>query len=239
MNSLISSVKENGLFVLEFLGIVVAIILVAYLFEKAAKKKRKDTERVLSTKKVVVIGVFSAISTVLFLFEIPVFFAPSFYKLDFSELPALICAFAYGPVAGVLVEFIKEILKCVVKGTSTAFVGELANFVVGCALILPASIVYSFKKTKKNAIVACVIGTVIITLVGTVFNAVYLIPAFAALFGMPLDSIISMGSAINQSVTDVWSLVFICVAPLNLIKGLINSIITVLIYKNISRFLKK
>lgn len=237
MNSLLESIKTNGLFVLEFLGIVVGVFLVAYLFERIAlSKKKKDDksgkkEKILTTRKMVVTGMFAAIATVLFLFDFPVLFAPVFYKLDFSELPALIVSFAYGPVAGVLVEFVKILLKIMIKGTDSAFVGELANFVVGSALILPAGIIYYFKKTKKTAIVACIAGTLFITVAGTVFNAVYLLPAFAKLYGMPLDAIIAMGSEINGRITGIWSFVLLCVAPLNLIKGALISIVTMLIYK--------
>lgn len=237
MNSLLESIKTNGLFVLEFLGIVVGVFLVAYLFERIALSKlKKDDksgkeEKILTTKKMVVTGMFAAIATVLFLFDFPVLFAPVFYKLDFSELPALIVSFAYGPVAGVLVEFVKILLKIMIKGTDSAFVGELANFVVGSALILPAGIIYYFKKTKKTAIVACIVGTLFITVAGTVFNAVYLLPAFAKLYGMPLDAIIAMGSEINGRITGIWSFVLLCVAPLNLIKGALISIVTMLIYK--------
>ena len=138
---LLTAVSENALFVLEFLGIVLAFFLVAYIFDKMAKSRNGDNERILNTKAIVLIGMFSAVSTVLMLFEIPMPFAPSFYKLDFSELPALIAGFAYGPVAGVMVEFVKIILKTLIKGTSTAFVGELANFVIGCSLVLPAHLV--------------------------------------------------------------------------------------------------
>ena len=238
MNNLLTTVAENGLFVLEFLGIVLAFFLVAYIFDKMAKKKNNDTERILNTKAIVLIGMFSAVSTVLMLFEIPWPLAPSFYKLDFSELPALIAGFAYGPVAGVMVEFVKILLKTLIKGTSTAFVGELANFVIGCSLVLPAAIVYRFKKTKKNAIIACAIGTAIITIIGPAFNAVYLLPAFSKLFGMPMEAIIGMGTAIFPFVKNVATLVIACVAPLNLAKGLLVSILTMLVYKPISRMFK-
>ncbi len=235
---LFNSIAENVVFVLEFLGIVVAIFLIAYFLEKIAKKKSGDTERVLSTKKIVVIGMFSAISTVLFLFDFPLPFAPSFYQLDFSEIPALIAGFAYGPVAGVMIEFIKIILKLVIKGTSTAFVGELANFVVGSALILPATIIYSFKKNKKTALIACVAGTLFLTFVGSVFNAVYLLPAFCKLYGMEMDAIIGMSAAVNGNITSVWTLVLFAVVPFNLIKGVADSLVTMLVYKHLSRLMK-
>lgn len=238
MNNLMTLITENAIFVLEFLAVVVTLVLLAYFIEKWEKKKTGNAERVLSTKKITMIGMFSAIAGVLMLFELPMPFAPGFYKLDFSEIPALITGFAFGPVAGVMVEFCKIILKLFLKSTSTAFVGELANFAVGCSFILPASIIYLYKKNKKNAVVACVIGTLILTVFGTAFNAIYLIPKFAQLYGMPLDAIIGMGTAINPAITDVTSLVVLAVAPLNLIKGASVSIITMLVYKKLSRFMK-
>lgn len=238
MNNLLTLITENAIFVLEFLVIVIALVLLAYVIEKWEKKKTGNKERVLSTKKITMIGMFSAISAVLMLFEIPMPFAPSFYKLDFSEIPALITGFAFGPVAGVMVEFCKIVLKLFFKSTTTAFVGELANFAVGCSFILPASIIYLYKKNKKQAIIACGIGTVILTVFGTAFNAIYLLPKFAQLYGMPLDAIVGMGTAINPAITDVTSLVVMAVAPLNLIKGASVSVITMLVYKKLSRFMK-
>ncbi|NLL80069.1 MAG: ECF transporter S component [Clostridiales bacterium] len=230
--------KDNAVFALEFLAVVFVLFLIAYVVEKFEKKKSGDTERILSTRKVAVIGMFSAISAVLMLFEIPVGFAPDFYKLDFSELPALIGAFAYGPVAGVMIEFIKIILKLLFKSTSTALVGELANFAVGCSFLLPASILYLAKKNKKNAILSCIIGTFTMTVFGTAFNAVYLLPKFSELYGLPLDAIVGMGTAINGNINSVTTLVVFCVAPLNLLKGGLVSIITLLIYKKLSPILK-
>ncbi|MDO4966356.1 MAG: ECF transporter S component [Lachnospiraceae bacterium] len=238
-NGLGSALAENVIFVVEFLLIIVALFIVAYLVEINVRKKDGNNEKILSTRMITVVGMFSAIATVLMLFEIPLPFAPSFYKLDFSELPALIGAFAFGPVAGVLIEFIKIVLKLLIKGTSTAFVGELANFVVGCSFILPASIIYEIKKNKKSALVGCVVGTVILTFVGTSFNAVYLLPKFAELFGMPLDVIIGMGTEINPNITNISSFVIFAVAPLNIIKGVLNSVVTILIYKKLSPILKK
>ncbi|MCM1135316.1 MAG: ECF transporter S component [Clostridium sp.] len=237
-NGLWSSVKENVIFVLVSVGIAAALFLIAALTEKALKKKNDDTERILTTRKIVLIGVFSAISAVLMLFEFPVPFASAFYELDFSEIPALIGAFAFGPVAGVMIEFCKVLLKLFIKGTSTAFVGDLANFVIGCSFILPASIIYMFKKTKKTAIAASVIGTLVMTVFGTMFNAVYLLPAFSKLYGMPLDAIVGMGTAINGNITSVTSLVVFAVAPLNLLKGGSVSLITILVYKKLSPILK-
>ena len=192
----------------------------------------------LKGKRIAVIGMLSAVATVLMILEMPVPFAPPFYKIDLSELPVLIGTFAYGPAAGVLVELCKIILKLLIKGTSTAFVGELANFAVGCSFILPAGIIYLFKKTKKMAVVSSVAGTLTMTVVGTAFNAVYLLPKFAQLFGMPLEAIVGMGTAINPAINSVTTLVIFAVAPLNLLKGFIVSLITLLVYKKLSPILK-
>lgn len=240
MNNLIKSVTENVTYVLEFGAVILSMFLVAYILEKLAKKKNGDTERILTTRKMAMIGMFSAVATILHLFDFPFPFAPPFYKLDFSELPILVGTFAFGPVAGVMMEFLKILLKLCIKGTSTAFVGDLANFVIGCSFIIPASAIYSFVKTKKGAIASCIIGTSILTVFGTAFNAIYLIPAFSVLFGMPLDSILEMGMKVNPFVKEgsIVSLVVACVAPMNLIKGGFSSIITLLIYKPLSPILK-
>ena len=239
MSNFFTQIAEHAVFALEFAGIVFLFFLVAYVFEKIAKKKNGDTERILNTRTIAVIGMFSAIATILFLFEFTVPFAPpGIYKLDFSELPALIGGFAFGPVAGVMIEFLKVLLKTLIKGTSTAFVGELANFVIGASFVLPASIIYRMKKTKVNALISCIVGTILITIVGSAFNGIYLLPTFAAMFGMDMDSIIGMGTAVNSHITDVTTFVCFAVAPLNLLKGAANSVITLFIYKPLSPIIK-
>lgn len=240
MNGLLESVAKNAVFVLEFLGIIVVIFLIALLLEKAAQKKRGVKEPVFNTRKMAMIGMFSAIAMILHIFDFAVPFAPPFYKLDFSELPILIGTFAFGPAAGVMMEFLKILLKLCIKGTSTAFVGDLANFVIGCSFILPASVIYAFGKKKKSAIAGCVIGTVVLTLFGTAFNAIYLLPAFSVLFGMPMESILQAGTAVNPLATgdSIVNFVAVCVAPLNLIKGIVASVITMVVYKPLSPIIK-
>ncbi len=240
MNELFQSVAENGLYVLSFLLIILGLFLVAVMLEKVAQKKNGVKEPMFGVRKVAMIGMFSAVAMILMLFDFPLPFAPGFYKLDFSELPILVGTFAFGPAAGVMMEFVKILLKLFIKGTSTAFVGDLANFVVGCSFILPASVIYTFRKNKKNAIIACVAGTLIITLFGTFFNAVYLLPAFAKLYGTPMETLLAMGSEVNPLAKegDIVSFVAACVAPMNLIKGLSVSIVTLLIYKPLSPIIK-
>lgn len=239
MNVLMETVTENLIFVLEFLSIVAAMLAAAYILEKRAKKKAGDRERIFSTRKVAVIGMFSALAAILMLMEFPVFFAPGFYEMDFSEIPVLVGSFAFGPVAGVMIEFCKIFLKLLFKGTTTAFVGDLANFVIGCSFVLPASIVYMNKKSKKTALAGAVIGTFCMTVFGTFFNAVYLLPKFAELYGMPLDVIVGMGTAVNPAINSVTTLVIFAVAPMNILKGSSVSLVTMLIYKKLSPILKE
>lgn len=241
MNELFQTVAQNITFVLEFLAVIVALFVVALIFEKLAQKKRGVSEKIFTTRKMAMIGMFSAIALILHLLDFPLPFAPGFYKLDFSELPILIGAFAFGPAAGVMMEFLKILLKLFIVGTSTVFVGDLANFVVGCSFILPASAIYAFRKSKKSAIVSCVVGTLILTVFGTAFNAVYLLPAFAALqSGSTVEGFIAAGVAINPLVrpNDIVSFVLACVAPMNLIKGTASSVVTLLVYKRIRPIIK-
>lgn len=240
MNKLFTDVAENAVYVLSFLGIIAALFVAALLLEKAAGKKNGVKEPLFGTRKMAMTGMFAAIAMILHLFDFPLPFAPGFYKLDFSELPILVGSFAFGPSAGVMMEFIKILLKLCIKGTSTAFVGDLANFVVGCSLILPASAIYTFRKTKKSALAGCICGTLCMTVFGTAFNAVYLLPAFSKLYHLPLEDILAMGSAVNPLMTEgsIVSFVAACVAPMNLLKGGSVSLVTMLIYKPLSPIIK-
>ncbi len=236
MREFMQNAKDNLSFLLVSLLIVAVTIGVTFLVEKLIKVQKDPRNR---TRKIALIGVFSAISGVLMLLEVPLPFAPPFYKLDFSELPVLICAFAYGPAAGAVAEFLKILLKLLLKGTTTAFVGDLANFIVGMSLILPASILYHIRKTRKTALLGMGCGTLVMTVFGSLFNAVYLIPTFARMFGMPLEAIIGMGSAINPRITDLTGFILFCVVPFNLLKGLLVSLLTFLLYKRLSPMIHK
>ena len=237
-NNLLTSIADNAGFVVMFLLLIAAMFAAAKAAEKFVARKTGDDGSTLTTRKVVIIGLFAAIAAILMIFEIPVFFAPSFYKIDLSDLPAVIGAFAFGPMTGVLIQFIKILLNLVINGTTTAFVGELANFVVGCSYVLPASIIYLFKKTRKMAMISCLTGTLVIAIVGSSLNAFYLLPAFAALYGMPLDSLIAMGTAVNPAINNIFTFVLFAVAPLNLLKGTIITAITVAVYKKLSPIMK-
>jgi riboflavin transporter FmnP len=191
------------------------------------------------TRKLVEIGMLGAIATVLMLFEFPIpFIAPPFYELDFSEVPVLVGAFALGPFAGAAIELVKILINLLINGTATAFVGEIGNYILGCSFVIPAAIIYKKKKSKKNALIAMVVGTIAMTIFGCILNAYVLLPTYAAAFGMPIDAIVGLGSAINGNITNVMTFVIIAVAPFNILKGIAVSTITLLIYKHISPILK-
>ena len=180
------------------------------------------------------VGMLSAIAVILMLFEIPLPFAPAFYEIDFSEVPVLVGCFAMGPIAGVLIELIKIIMNFIINGTITAGVGEVANFLIGCAFVVPAGVIYKKHRSRKSAIIGMVTGTVIMTVVGCFLNAFILLPAYAKAFQMPIEALVEMGAAVNGSVNSLLTFVMFAVAPFNLLKGVLVSLIVLLIYKKIS-----
>ena len=224
--------SENMGFVLMCIAGVAALGVGAKLAEKWLPEIRK----VSTARRVSIIGICAAIATVLHMLDFPLLFlAPGFYKLDFSELPVLLCGFYLGPAATMACEGIKILLKLLLKGTSTAFVGDFANFVVGCSFVLPATIWYHAHKSKHSAVIGLILGTVSMSILGSAFNAVYLLPKFSQLFELPLDAIIAMGAEINGNIHNVSTFVFFCVAPLNVVKGAVVSVLTMLLYKRVAR----
>lgn len=224
-------IMENLGFVATVLAIIVALYVLAKLSERLL-----HLHKVTAARRVSIVGICAALAAVLHILDFPlVFLAPEFYKLDFSELPVMLCGFYLGPAAAVACEGVKIVLKLLLKGTSTAFVGDFANFAVGCSLVLPAVVIYHIHKSKKSALVGLAVGTLVMTVFGSAFNAWYLLPKFAQLYGMPMEVIISMGTAIHPGITNVGSFVLLAVAPLNLIKGLSVSVLTLLLYKKVAR----
>ena len=221
---------------LEFIAVCVAIAAALGWGSALAEKHLLQPRAVTPARRVSIIGICAAIATVLHILDFPLpFLAPEFYKLDFSELPVMLCGFYLGPSAAVACEGIKIVLKLLFKGTSTAFVGDFANFAVGCSLVIPATVVYHIRKRKAGAIWGLILGTAVMTLFGSAFNGIYLLPKFSELYGMPLDSIIAMGSAINPAIANIPTFVALAVAPLNLIKGSAVGILTLALYKRVAR----
>ena len=196
-------------------------------------------KKVFTTKNLVLMAMFSALAAVLMSWEFPIpFIAPNFYEIDLSEIPILVGSFIMGPVSGVIMEAIKIILKLLIKGTSTAYVGDFANFCIGVCLVVPASIIYQKHKTKKNAFIGMLAGTLFMAVAGVVLNYFVMIPFYVKAFGMPLEAIIGAGAKIQPLVTNKLSFTIVCVAPFNIVKGIIVSLVTALIYKHISAFVK-
>jgi len=192
----------------------------------------------MKTRNMVSIAMLAAVAVVLMLFEFPLPFLPPFYKIDASELPVIIGAFAMGPWAGVLIELIKVLLNLLLDGTTTAFVGEFANFLIGCSYVVPASLVYYNRKSKKNAVLGLVLGTVTCAVVGCLLNAYLLLPAYSKAFKMDIEALIAMGTAANKAIDSMFTFVLFATAPLNILKCGLVSVITMLIYKPVSRILK-
>lgn len=232
MSEFLQTVKENLSFLLTCLAIFAALVLIAWLAERFLIPERR---KISAARRVSYVAIFAALATVLHMLDFPLPFAPAFYEIDFSEIPVLICAFYMGPVSGVVCELLKIVLKLLLKGTSTAFVGDFANFFVGCAMVLPAAVIYHCKKSKKTAILGLTVGTLVMTVFGSAFNAFYLIPKFSQLYGLPLEVIVGMGTEINRRITSVGTLVLFCVVPFNILKGVVVSFLTMVLYKRVEK----
>ena len=198
--------------------------------------REKSKERI-GVRGVVQIGMLSAIAIILMQFEVPLPFAPPFYKIDFSEIPVLIGCFVMGPLAGAIVELIKVILNVVISGTTTGGVGDIANFLIGCAMCVPAGMIYKKYHTRKSALAGMAVGTVFMTVIGCILNAYVLLPVYAKAFEMPIDALVAMGTAVNHSITSLSTFVIFAVAPFNLLKGILVSLIVFFVYKKIRQVL--
>ena len=237
----VSSAKDNISFILVSLVMVVVVYFVAFGCEKIIEKKNgiKFSSDKTKINKLVIMAMFSAVAAVLMYVEFPItFIAPAFYEMDLSEVPVMIGSFMLGPCAGVIMEAVKVLLKLVLKGTSTAFVGDFANFILGCALVVPASVLYHTKKTKKRAVIGLVTGGIVLIVSGVFLNALYLLPKYSQLYGMPVETFIKMGAAINPAISNIFTFVILAVAPFNLIKATVVGVITMLLYKYLSRLIK-
>jgi riboflavin transporter FmnP len=194
------------------------------------------TKNKLSARFIASVGILSGIAVVLMqILEFPIPFMPPFLKLDFSTLPALIGGFAYGPVTGVAICFIKALLHLL--RTETGGVGELADFLASASLTLTASLIYMRGKSRKNAILGMVLGTIAIMVVGSLANWFILIPFYANV--MPMDQIIELCGKVNPLIQDRAGYVLFGAAPFNLIKGIIICLLTFLVYKKTSKILYK
>lgn len=185
-----------------------------------------------TTRKMTIMAILSAISAMLFMLEIPIVL---FYQLDFSNLPVLLGTFAMGPVEGMIILLIKSLLG--ILHTTSQGVGELADFLIGAAMVLPAGFIYHRQKTRGGALLGMAVGAVIATVVGVLSNVYIMIPFYGFAYGMPVEQVIAMGQALIPSLDSVWKFVLYITAPFNLLKWVVISVLGVLMYKPLSPLL--
>ena len=185
-------------------------------------------------RKITVTAMLSAVAFLLMFVEFPIPIMPSFIKMDICDLPALLGAFALGPVSGIAIEFIKNLLHILIKGTTSAGVGELSNFVLGCCMVVPAAIIYKKGKTRKSAIIASVVGCVVMAVCSLPVNYFVVYPAYVKFYGLPLEAIIGMYQAINPNVNGLFACLLIFNVPFTFCKGLLDALVCYFIYKPLS-----
>ena len=191
-----------------------------------------------STSKVRVLtgtAMLGAVAAVLMYLEFPIPIMPAFVKLDVSELPALIASFAYGPVSGILVCLIKNLIK--LPSTSTAAVGALFNFVMGALFVGVAGLIYKRNKTRKGAIVGALLGALVMAVVSVPYNYFIVYPAYVVMYHLPLDAIIGMYQAINPNVNGLLACLLVFNLPFTFVKGALDAVLCFLVYKPLSPIL--
>ncbi|MCR5453215.1 MAG: ECF transporter S component [Lachnospiraceae bacterium] len=195
--------------------------------------ERAETKEVSRTKYLAITGMLSAIAFILQFFEFPIPLMPSFIKLDFSDLPALLGAFALGPVSGVAIELVKNLIHLTLS--QTGGVGELANFLIGAAFVFPAGLIYKRSKTKKNAIIGCVVGALCMAALSFPINTYITYPFYENF--MPREAIVAAYKVIFPAVNELWQCLLIFNVPFTFFKAVCSVIITLVIYKRISPIL--
>lgn len=192
----------------------------------------------MTTKFLVKVAILSVLGFLIMFVEMIVPLFPSFLKLDLSDIPALIGSFSLGPIAGITIEFIKNILHFIFK-SQTGGVGEAANFLVGSVFVVVSSIIYNIKKNKAHALMGIILGTIVMAVVAGVMNYYILIPLFAKIFGAPIEAFVDIGAKVTPLIKDLKTLIIFSIVPFNLLKGIIVGLVTMVIYKKISPILHR
>ena len=191
-----------------------------------------------TTRNLTVAAMLSAVAFILMFIEFPIpMLIPAFIKMDFSDLPALLGAFALGPVYGVIISFMKNLLHIVIKGTSTACVGELSNFILGAIFSAVAGYLYKHHKSRKTAIIGAVAGAVAMGVLSVPSNYFVVYPAYVQFYHMPLEAILGMYQAILPSADSLIKCLVIFNMPFTLVKGLLDAVLCMVIYKPLSPIL--
>lgn len=191
-----------------------------------------------STAYIVKIAMLSAVAFLLNLIDFPVPLIPPFVKMDVSDLPALLGSFALGPVAGVIIEVLKNVLKLIVRGTSTQYIGELFSIVTGGVFVVVAGLIYKVKHTRAGAVVASVAGAVAMALVSLPMNYYVTYPLYATMFG-GMENIIKAYQKIWGGAGDLFTCLSVFNIPHTFVKGLLDALICFLIYKPLSPVLHR
>ncbi len=181
--------------------------------------------------------IMGAIGFVLMMLEFPIsFLIPSFIKFDFSELPALITAFGFGPIYGILVCLVKNLLHLFV--TTSGGVGELSNFILGAIFVGTAGFIYKYNKNRKGALIGSVVGAAVMAVISVFTNYFFVYPAFSVIYGLPMEVILGMYKAILPSTKNLFEALAIFNVPFNFVKGVIDAAICFAVYKKVSPLLK-
>ena len=188
--------------------------------------------KTFTTANITRIAILAALSAILFLIEIPVV---AFYKLDLSNLPALLGGFAMGPIPGLLILLIKDLTGML--HSSSMYVGELADFIMGAAIVLPSAIIYRRNRTRKGAMIGMLTGVVVAIVVAVLVNWQIMLPFYSTAFGMPMEAVVGMAQKAVPAVDTVWKLLLYITAPFNLLKGAVLSLLTFLLYKRLAPLL--
>ena len=197
------------------------------------------TKKVLTTKNLTMIAMFSAISAVLMVFEIQLPFSPSFVKFDFSDLPVMLGGFLIGPFAGGIIVFMKILLHFLLNGTTSFFVVDLSNLLLTLSFVLPASFIYQQKKTKKTTIQGLLVSIICTSLLAIIFNLFLIFPLYLKVLNLKMVDLINMIHVVNPLVKDVFTMIVFSLLPFNLFKYSIVSMITMLSYKKLSILFKE
>lgn len=200
------------------------------------KAKKGATSQ--EVKKIAFIGLMGAVSAVLMLFRFPIPFMPPFLSFDLSGLMEMLGGFMFGPTAAVCIIIVKILLQLVMQGSFSLGTGELQNFILSCSYVLPALIVYRRNKTRKRAAVGMTLSTVVVSVVAVFTNLYLIIPFYVKLFGMTMDDIIGMCSAVNPAMKNAMTMALFGILPFNLIKYGVTSIVTFIIYKRLSKVIR-
>lgn len=203
--------------------------------ENVTVKAVTKPQRKFSTRVMVGAGMLAAVSIVLQYLEFPIFIMPFFIKMDFSDLPALIGAFAYGPLVGVVIQFVKNLVHLL--ASQSAFVGELSNFILGAVFVATAGLVYKKDKTKKHAFKGGLIGAVVMGIASIISNYFLVYPVYYRLY-MPEEVVLGAYQAILPSMKNIIECLLVFNLPFTIVKGLLCVVIAMLIYKPLSRILK-